>query len=104
MPRARSGSAVRPAKWCPLPPLTDGALETAAPAPSSSRSGNGIARFAARLRPNEIARAKCFKCFSLVNAHDLPNAMTNTAPPKIEFPCAYPLKVIGHAADDFREF
>lgn len=30
--------------------------------------------------------------------------MTDTAPPKIEFPCAYPLKVIGHAADDFREF
>lgn len=30
--------------------------------------------------------------------------MTETAPPKIEFPCAYPLKIIGHAADDFREF
>lgn len=30
--------------------------------------------------------------------------MTETAPPKIEFPCAYPLKVIGHATDDFREF
>jgi uncharacterized protein len=30
--------------------------------------------------------------------------MTNTVPPKIEFPCAYPLKIIGHAADDFREF
>lgn len=25
-------------------------------------------------------------------------------PPKIEFPCAYPIKVVGHAADDFREF
>lgn len=33
-----------------------------------------------------------------------PNFMTNTVPPKIEFPCAYPLKIIGHAADDFREF
>lgn len=30
--------------------------------------------------------------------------MTNTVPPKIEFPCAYPLKVIGHATDDFRDF
>lgn len=30
--------------------------------------------------------------------------MTNTEPPKIEFPCAYPLKIVGHAADDFREF
>lgn len=25
------------------------------------------------------------------------------APPKIEFPCLYPIKVIGHAVDDFRE-
>lgn len=24
--------------------------------------------------------------------------------PKIEFPCSYPLKVVGDAADDFREF
>lgn len=24
--------------------------------------------------------------------------------PKIEFPCPYPLKVVGDAADDFREF
>lgn len=30
--------------------------------------------------------------------------MVEPTPPKIEFPCAYPLKVIGHAADDFREF
>ena len=30
--------------------------------------------------------------------------MADITPPKIEFPCAYPLKVIGHAADDFREF
>ena len=30
--------------------------------------------------------------------------MAEVTPPKIEFPCAYPLKVIGHAADDFREF
>ena len=30
--------------------------------------------------------------------------MTESTPPKIEFPCAYPLKIIGHAADDFREF
>lgn len=30
--------------------------------------------------------------------------MTEPTPPKIEFPCAYPLKIIGHAADDFREF
>jgi putative lipoic acid-binding regulatory protein len=27
------------------------------------------------------------------------------APPKIEFPCAdYPIKVIGHNADDFKQF
>jgi putative lipoic acid-binding regulatory protein len=25
-------------------------------------------------------------------------------PPKIEFPCAYPIKVVGHATDDFRDF
>ena len=30
--------------------------------------------------------------------------MADITPPKIEFPCAYPLKVIGHAADDFSEF
>ncbi len=30
--------------------------------------------------------------------------MVDTAPPKIEFPCAYPLKIIGHATEDFREF
>lgn len=30
--------------------------------------------------------------------------MTEIVPPKIEFPCAYPLKVIGHATEDFREF
>lgn len=30
--------------------------------------------------------------------------MTNTEPPKIEFPCAYPLKIIGPAADDFSDF
>jgi putative lipoic acid-binding regulatory protein len=30
--------------------------------------------------------------------------MADVTPPKIEFPCAYPLKIIGHAADDFREF
>ncbi len=30
--------------------------------------------------------------------------MSDVIPPKIEFPCAYPLKIIGHAADDFREF
>lgn len=30
--------------------------------------------------------------------------MTDVSPPKIEFPCAYPLKIIGHATDDFREF
>jgi putative lipoic acid-binding regulatory protein len=25
-------------------------------------------------------------------------------PPRIEFPCAYPIKVVGNAAADFREF
>jgi putative lipoic acid-binding regulatory protein len=25
-------------------------------------------------------------------------------PPKIEFPCAYPIKVVGHATDDFRDY
>lgn len=30
--------------------------------------------------------------------------MVDKAPPKIEFPCAYPLKVIGHATEGFREF
>jgi uncharacterized protein len=30
--------------------------------------------------------------------------MTEAKPPKIEFPCAYPLKIIGHATEDFREF
>ena len=28
-------------------------------------------------------------------------APTEEAPPKIEFPCLYPIKVIGHAVDDF---
>jgi putative lipoic acid-binding regulatory protein len=32
----------------------------------------------------------------------LVNAMTDA--PKIEFPCAYPLKVVGNAADDFRDW
>jgi putative lipoic acid-binding regulatory protein len=26
------------------------------------------------------------------------------APPKIEFPCDYPIKVVGHAAEDFQNF
>lgn len=26
------------------------------------------------------------------------------AAPKIEFPCAYPIKVVGNAAEDFREY
>ncbi len=26
------------------------------------------------------------------------------SPPKIEFPCDYPLKVVGDSADDFRDF
>lgn len=30
--------------------------------------------------------------------------MADVKPPKIEFPCAYPLKIVGNAADDFREF
>ncbi len=30
--------------------------------------------------------------------------MADASPPKIEFPCAYPLKIIGHATDDFRDF
>lgn len=30
---------------------------------------------------------------------------TQQAPPKIEFPCTdYPIKVIGHNADDFKQF
>lgn len=30
--------------------------------------------------------------------------MVEQQPPKIEFPCAYPLKVVGHAAADFRDY
>ncbi len=30
--------------------------------------------------------------------------MTTPEPPKIEFPCPYPLKVVGNAAPDFAEF
>jgi len=30
--------------------------------------------------------------------------MTDIEPPKIIFPCDYPLKVVGNAAEDFREF
>ena len=30
--------------------------------------------------------------------------MTEQAPPKIEFPCAYPIKVVGNAAEDFHLF
>ena len=30
--------------------------------------------------------------------------MADVEPPKIIFPCDYPLKVVGNAADDFREF
>ncbi|HET8710968.1 MAG TPA: DUF493 domain-containing protein [Spongiibacteraceae bacterium] len=30
--------------------------------------------------------------------------MADVTPPKIEFPCPYPLKIIGHATEDFREF
>ncbi|MDB6063249.1 MAG: hypothetical protein JWM78_3352 [Verrucomicrobiaceae bacterium] len=30
--------------------------------------------------------------------------MVDMEPPKIVFPCAYPLKVVGHAAEDFRDF
>ncbi len=30
--------------------------------------------------------------------------MSDGAKTTIEFPCDYPIKVIGHAADDFREF
>ena len=30
--------------------------------------------------------------------------MTTQQPPKIEFPCPYPLKVVGNAAPDFAEF
>lgn len=31
-------------------------------------------------------------------------AEEDVKPPKIEFPCAYPIKVVGHATDDFRDF
>ena len=30
--------------------------------------------------------------------------MTEPQAPKIEFPCPYPLKIVGHAAEDFTEF
>jgi putative lipoic acid-binding regulatory protein len=30
--------------------------------------------------------------------------MTTQQPPKIEFPCPYPLKVVGDAAPDFADF
>ena len=30
--------------------------------------------------------------------------MTDQAPPKIEFPCSYPIKVMGDAAEDFPDF
>ena len=30
--------------------------------------------------------------------------MTEQQPPKIEFPCDYPIKVVGIAADDFQDF
>ncbi len=30
--------------------------------------------------------------------------MTQTEPPKIEFPCDYPIKVIGHDENNFRDF
>jgi putative lipoic acid-binding regulatory protein len=30
--------------------------------------------------------------------------MTDQAPPKIEFPCSYPIKVMGDAAEDFSDF
>ncbi|WP_250656878.1 YbeD family protein [Alkalimarinus coralli] len=30
--------------------------------------------------------------------------MSQPEPPKIEFPCDYPIKVIGKAAPDFKEF
>jgi putative lipoic acid-binding regulatory protein len=30
--------------------------------------------------------------------------MADQAPPKIEFPCSYPIKVMGDAAEDFSEF
>jgi len=30
--------------------------------------------------------------------------MADIEPPKIIFPCDYPLKVVGNAAEDFREF
>ena len=30
--------------------------------------------------------------------------MSAPEPPKIEFPCPYPLKIVGNAAPDFRDF
>lgn len=30
--------------------------------------------------------------------------MTEQQPPKIEFPCDYPIKVVGVATDDFQDF
>lgn len=31
-------------------------------------------------------------------------AMSEPVAPKIEFPCAYPLKIVGDAAEDFQQF
>lgn len=30
--------------------------------------------------------------------------MNDQAPPKIEFPCEYPIKIVGNAAPDFKDF
>ena len=30
--------------------------------------------------------------------------MKELNPPKIEFPCAYPIRIVGHSAPDFKEF
>lgn len=35
---------------------------------------------------------------------NLVTEMADIEPPKIIFPCDYPLKVVGNAAEDFREF
>ncbi|MGB0361223.1 MAG: YbeD family protein, partial [Endozoicomonas sp.] len=30
--------------------------------------------------------------------------MKEPTPPKIKFPCEYPIRIVGHAADDYKDF
>ncbi len=38
------------------------------------------------------------------NDNELKASASEPKAPKIEFPCAYPLKIVGNAADDFHVF